>query len=194
MLLCLFLGCCQALICLLVSVRWHRLLSVFSLILLSSVARAAFGVGSLFIKQDNQLVLFTLHYIIRQFLLRRGLVPVSTDNSLRRHLSDGQPALPWLVHWALCSLWGAPEGHHGSMCQPSNFRDPDIRPGVGVGGVAQLAWDHTSVWRRVREKTEVFWGPDSDTHPYTMAPVLGKFLRATVFSLQWKYLWSFWWL
>lgn len=134
MLLCLFLGCCQALICLLVSVRWHRLLSVFSLILLSSVARAAFGVGSLFIKQDNQLVLFTLHYIIRQFLLRQGLVPVSTDNSLRRHLSDGQPALPWLVHWALCSLWGAPEGHHGSMCQPSNFRDPDIRPGVGVGG------------------------------------------------------------
>lgn len=134
MLLCLFLGCCQALICLLVSGRWHRLLSVFSLILLSSVARAAFGVGSLFIKQDNQLVLFTLHYIIRQFLLRQGLVPVSTDNSLRSHLSDGQPALPWLVHWALCSLWGAPEGHHGSMCQPPNFRDPDIRPGVGGGG------------------------------------------------------------
>lgn len=98
MLFCLFLDCRQALICLLVSVRWHRLLSVFSLILVSSVAHAAFGAGSLFIKQDNQLVLFTLHYIIRQFLLRQGLVPVSIDNSLRGQLSNGQPALPWLVH------------------------------------------------------------------------------------------------
>lgn len=55
--------------------------TVFSLIPLSSAAHAAFGAGSLFIKQDNPLVLLTLHYIVRQLLVRQGLVPVAFASS-----------------------------------------------------------------------------------------------------------------
>lgn len=57
---------------------------------------AAFGAGSLLIKQDSQLVLFMMHYVVKQFLLRQGLAPVSMDSSL-----GGAP-----VWWVPCSALG----------------------------------------------------------------------------------------
>ena len=64
-----FLSCCQALLSLLVSGGECQLHSLFSLILVSSVAHAASGAVLHFIKQNSQLVLFTLNNIVGQFLL-----------------------------------------------------------------------------------------------------------------------------
>ena len=56
------------------------------------MAHAALGAGSHFIKQNNQLAVFTLNNIVGQFLLRKGLVLVSIDSCM-----GGAP-----VWWGTC--------------------------------------------------------------------------------------------
>lgn len=171
-----FLSCCQTLLSLLVSGGECQLQSLFSLILVSSVAHGAFGTVLHFIKQNSQLVLFTLNNTVGQFLLSSCVYWQFYGTWWVTCLVG----VWWVTCSALdggrtlCSLCKTPEVPHGSTCLLPNFRDQDIRP----RGVAWQAWGHTSGCRRISR------GPGSWTHPYTMAPGLRKLWRAITLILH----------